>query len=179
MRPTSRASRSPAAVACRKAPGGRTTSARPILSVGPELRDDLAMAREPGDAPAFGDLRKHAHARGRQRSRSPHIDVEARIGRRYLDIERLARATERLGDCPGGLDRAVECRRQDRTAVDRHDVMRLERGKSDLEDVAGAAPRVEYGAASSLPVGVERSSTGASRWACASAPTTRARFQSR
>ena len=73
--------------------------ARPILSVGARpLRDDLAVTREPGDAPAFGDFGKLGRARRRQRARSAHVDIEAVGGRRHLDVERLARSAERFGD---------------------------------------------------------------------------------
>ena len=155
---TSRAkAASPAAVACRKAPGGRTTrgAAHPQRRRR-ALRDDLAVASEARQAAAFGDLRRaSAHARGRQRPRSAHVDVEAGVGRRHLDVERLARSGQRLGDRPGRLDRAVEPGREDGAAVDRHHVMRPERGEADLEHVVCAAPRVEYGAPASLAVGVD------------------------
>ena len=41
-------------------------------------------------------------ARGGKRAGAAHVDVEAGIGRRHLDVERLALGAERFGDRPGG-----------------------------------------------------------------------------
>ena len=62
----------------------------------------------------------------------------------------LLRGLEHFGDGPGGGDRAVEAGREDRAAVDRHDVVRARRGKADLEHVVRAAPRMQHGAAAAL-----------------------------
>ena len=65
----------------------------------------------------------------------------------------LRSARERLGDGPGGFDRAIERRRQHRAMIDRHHVMRPQRREPDLEHVAPAPPGVEDGAAAALPMG--------------------------
>ena len=93
--------------------------------------------------------------RRRQRAGAAHVDVEAGIGRGDLDVERFFRGTERFGDRPGGVERAVEAFGQNRTAVDRDHVMRARGGKPDLEHVMGAAPGVEYGAAAAFAVRVD------------------------
>src|SRR5262245_28733739 len=138
---------SPAAVACRKAPGGSANRARPIRIV--------AVTREAGEAPALCHAGELAGSGGAQRPRVAHVDVEPVVGRRHLDIERLADAAEGFGDGPGRLDRAVQARRQDRAAVDRHQVVRLERGKSDLEHVMGAASRMEDRSAAAVAMGID------------------------
>ena len=143
------------------------------------LRHHLAMAGEAREAAAVGDRRELAHPCGGQRAGSAHIDIEARIGRGDLNVERLALARQRLGNGPGGLDRALESWRQHRTAIDRHHAMRPERRESDLEHVMRAAPRMEHGAAASLAMRVDQIVDRRLEPALASASTTRPRFQAR
>ena len=54
------------------------------------LRDQLAMARQPRKVLLRGDARQRRGQGRRQRTRAAHVDIEAGIGRRDLDIERLS-----------------------------------------------------------------------------------------
>ncbi len=105
----------------------------------------------------LGNLRQLADARRRQRSRSANVDVEAGVGRRRLDVERLARRGEHFGDGPSRLDRAAHSRREDGAAVDRHQAVRPEGGEAYLQHVVFAPPCVKYGAPASGPVGIDES----------------------
>src|SRR5262249_12632094 len=89
-------------------------------------------------------------------SRAAQVDVEPGLGRRHLDIERLADAFERLRDRPGSFDRAGERRRQDRAPVDRHDVVSARRRETDLEDIALTTPRMEDRAAAAITMRVDQ-----------------------
>ena len=87
-----------------------------------QLRDDLAMPRQPREAMLRGEL---CQRRGRfrvERARAAHVHVEAVVGRGELDVQRLVCRGKRLGDRFGCSQRAVEFRGEDRAAVDRHDV---------------------------------------------------------
>ncbi len=150
-------SASPAAVACRNAPGGSVTRARPIVTVG--------AARCATSSPwrvrrarrcALGEQRQRRGVGGGQRARAAHVDVEAGLGGGRLDVERLRRAGERFGDIPGGLDRAIEAGRKNRAAVDPDHVVRAQRGKADFENFARAAARMQHGAAAAVAVGVDQ-----------------------
>ena len=56
----------------------------------------------------------------------------------------------------GGLDRAIEARREDGAAVDGHHGMSSQCGETDLQHVARSAPCVEYDAAASFAVAVDQ-----------------------
>src|SRR5262249_45969610 len=57
---------------------------------------------------------------------------------------------------PSCFDRAAEPWGEDGAVVDRHHVMGLERGKSNLDHVMRAYSRMEYGAAASFAMGVDQ-----------------------
>ena len=120
------------------------------------LRDDFAVARQPRKISTVRDPGERRHGCRRQRTRSAHVDIEAGIGRGHLDVERLVRCRERLGDRPGGFDRSVERWREDGAAVDRHHMMGFLRGEPDLDHVTRAHSRVKYRAAASLAMGVDQ-----------------------
>src|SRR4051812_44276966 len=110
------------------------------------------MAREAGEPPPLRYPCELGGARRGQRARSAHVEIETALGRRHLDVERLARALERFRDRPGGLDRAGEGGRQDRATINRHDVMRPQRREADLEHIALTATGMEHSAAAPLAV---------------------------
>src|SRR5262249_58133496 len=114
------------------------------------------MAREPRKILALRDMGQRRRVCRRQRARSAHVDVEARIRRRYLNVEGLADRREHFGNVPGRRDRSAERWREDGTAVDRHHVMRLERGKAHLEHVARDAAGVGYGAAAPPALSIDQ-----------------------
>ena len=117
---------------------------------------------------------------GRQRAGAAHVDVEAGIGRGDLNVERLFRGIERFGNRPGGVDRAVEAFGQDRTAVDRDDVVRARGGEADLKHVMRAAPGMEHGPAAALAMRVDEIGDRRVEAGLAQAPsTTRSRFHAR
>jgi hypothetical protein len=90
-----------------------------------------------------------------ERARAPDVDVDAGIGRGRLDVERLCRRPQRLGERPRRRDHAGEARGQDRTAVDRHDVMGLTRGEADLQNLVRCAAGVQHGAPSARAMGID------------------------
>src|SRR6185503_14818939 len=51
---------------------------------------------------------------------------------------------------------AVEAWREDKTVIDRHHAVRLERGEADLKHVVRAPSCVEYGTAASIPARVDQ-----------------------
>jgi hypothetical protein len=104
----------------------------------------------PGDA---GQRRDHGC---RQRSGAAHVDVEAGVGRRDLDIERLSGRHQRLGDRPRRIERAAQARIENRTVVDRNDVVGICRRKSHLEHLVGAHARVQGDAAATGAVGIDQ-----------------------
>ena len=107
----------------------------------------LAVPRQPRQPVLLGDARQPRDQRRRQRAGAAHVDVEAAIGGRDLDVERLADRDQRLGERPGRLDRAVQAGIEDRAAVDRNDVVRTGRREADLEHLVGAHPRMQRDAA--------------------------------
>ena len=123
---------------------------------GGALHDDLAMTRQPRQLVLRGDARQRGGRRGGQRSRSAQVDIEPVVGCGHLDVERLAHRLDRLGDRPGGGERAVERRREDRAAVDGDDLVRARRGEADLEHVALAAARMQHRAAAAFAMGVDQ-----------------------
>ena len=116
----------------------------------------FAVACQPRQPVLFGNARQYPDHGGRYRAGAAHVDIEAAIGRGDLDVERLSHRDQRLGDGPGRLDRAVQMRIQDRTAVDRYDVVRIGRGKSDLENVMRSHPRVQRDAAAAEAMGIDQ-----------------------
>ena len=148
---------SPAAVACRNEPGGKVTRARPIIMVG-VARCAISSPCRVSRASLWASARRanHAHPRGVQGARAADVHVDAGVGRGRLDVERLFCGSERLGDRPGGGNRAIERGRQHRAAVDPDDVMRAQRGEADFDDVARAAAGVKRGAAAAFAVGVDQ-----------------------
>ena len=61
-----------------------------------------------------------------------------------------------LGQRPRGFQRARERGIEDRTAVDRHDVVRAGGGKADLQHVMGAKPRMHGDAAAAGAVRIDQ-----------------------
>ena len=114
------------------------------------------MARQPRQSVLFGDFGQSGDQPGRHRAGAARIDIEAAFGGGDLDVERFAHRGQRLGDGPSGLERAVEMRVENRTAVDRHDVVRIGRREADIEHVVGAEPRVEGDAATAGAVGIDQ-----------------------
>src|SRR5213078_1276422 len=90
-----------------------------------------------------------------ERTRAAHIDVEAGVRRGDLNVERLVRA-ERVLQRPSGGDRARERGRQDRTSVDRDDVMGAISSEADLKYIVSAAPCMKDRAAPALSVCVDQ-----------------------
>ena len=103
----------------------------------------------------LGETRELRHARCGQRPRAADVDIETRFGRRRLDIERLACVGQHLGERPGCLDRVRKPGRKNRAAVDRHHVVRAQRGKPDFEHAVRTAPRMQDGATAAFAMGVD------------------------
>src|SRR5207302_7838430 len=78
------------------------------------------------------------------------------IGRRDLDVERLAYRDQWLGDRPGHLDRAVQMRVKNRAAVDRNNVVRTGRRIADLEHVVRSYPPVQGDAPAARAMGIDQ-----------------------
>ena len=91
--------RSPAGRRRAAARPGRGPSAPSARRAAPPVRRGASGA--PGDAARRPRASAAVRSR-RQRARSAHVDVEAGFGRGHLNVERLARRRERLGDVPGG-----------------------------------------------------------------------------
>ena len=74
----------------------------------------------------------------------------------------------------------LRARVENRAAIDRDDVVRIGRGKADLEHVMGAHPGVQGDAPAAGAMGVDqRTHLACDASACASVSTTRSRFQAR
>jgi uncharacterized protein (DUF2235 family) len=131
----------------------------PHLRLG-ALRHQLAVAGNARQPVGLGDTGERESERRRERTRSAHIHVDAVIGCGRLDVERLCGGLERLGDRPGGVDEAVKTGRQDRASIDRNDPVGMQRSEADFQNIAGAAPRVQYGAAAALAVGIDEVGDG-------------------
>ncbi len=116
----------------------------------------LAMARQPRQPMLFGEARQCGDQRRRQRAGAAHVDVEADIGGRDLDVERLADHDQRLGQRPGRIERAAQAGIEDRAAVDRNDVVRTCRTEADLEHLVGAHPGVQRDAAAADAMGIDQ-----------------------
>ena len=70
--------------------------------------------------------------------------------------------------------------RQHRAGIDRHQGVRAQGGESDLENVVGAAPRMQHRAPPAVAMRVDQRRRPAHRCsACESAVTTRSRFHAR
>ena len=83
--------------------------------------------------------------------------MSIRVGRRALDVERLAlHRIEQERDCPGGADRAIKRRRKDWATVDWHDVMGLRGCKADTENIVTAPPCVKRRAAASSAMRIDQ-----------------------
>ncbi len=113
------------------------------------------MTGEPRQPAALGEPRERDRLRRGERARAAHVDVETGIAGGRLDVERLGGRAERLGDRPGGFERAAETGRQDRAVVDRDDVVAAGGREPDLKDVLGAAPGMEDRAPAALAMGVD------------------------
>ena len=84
---------SPAAVACRKTPGGSVTCARPIVTVGAARCAISSPWRVRRASRWVAASRASArHPRRVQRAGAAHVHVDAGVGRGDLDVERLASA---------------------------------------------------------------------------------------
>ena len=121
-----------------------------------QLRDHFAVPGEAGEIALAGETGERRHGARRQRSGAAHIDVEARVARGDLNVERLADGTDRFRNRPRRIDGAVQAFGQNRTAVDRHQPMRTRGGKADLEHLMRAPPGVEYRPAAALAVRVDK-----------------------
>ena len=97
-----------------------------------------------------------AIVRARQRSRAPHVDIEAVVGCGDLDVERLSDRYQRLGDGPCRIERAAQAGVENRAAVDGNDVVRTCRRKSDLEHVMGAHTRVQGNPPATAAMGIDQ-----------------------
>src|SRR5205085_4250355 len=93
------------------------------------------------------------------RARAAQVDVEAAVGPGHLDVEWFVRA-ERFGQRPRGSDRARERRREDRTLVNRDDVMRTITHEAEFEHIVAAAPCVKNGTAPPFSMRVDQSADG-------------------
>jgi hypothetical protein len=71
----------------------------------------------------LGNARQRCDHPCRQRPRAAHVDVEAAIRSRDLDVERLCDRYQRLGDRAARIKRAAQAGGKDRTAVDRDNVV--------------------------------------------------------
>src|SRR5262249_25755942 len=96
------------------------------------------MARQPCQAMLLGYARQGRYHRSCEPPRAAQIDVEAAIGRGELDVERLSSRLQRLGDRPGRVERALKGWIEDRTAIDRDDVVGTCCRIPHLEHVMGA-----------------------------------------
>ena len=103
----------------------------------------------------LGDVRERERPPRRQEAGPAHVDVEPCVGCGGVNVERLCRRPQCLSDRPGRLDRAVEPGRSDGAAVDRRNLVRMQRGEADFEHVMGAAPRMQYDAPPSFAVRVD------------------------
>ena len=63
---------------------------------------------------------------------------------------------QRFGNGPGRPNRAAKAGRQDRAAVDGDDVVRARRRKADLQNVMGAAPRMQHRAPAARAMGIDQ-----------------------
>ena len=106
---------------------------------------------------AVGKPRQRAVRVGVQRARAAHVDIEPAVGRGHLDVERLARGLQRLGDRPGGRDRAVERGREHRAAIDRRrSDARAAPRKPTSSMSRRAAARMKDGAAAALAMRIDQ-----------------------
>ena len=114
------------------------------------------MAGETGKFMGFGDARERRETLSAQRAGAAHVDIKPGIGGCSLDVERLGGGLERLGDRPGGRQRPRKFGRQNRTFVDGDDVVGARRCESDLQNIVGAAPRMQNRPAAAGAVRVDQ-----------------------
>ena len=93
---------------------------------------------------------------GGQWTGAANVDIEAAIGRRDLDVEWLADPDQGLGQRPGGIERTVQAGIENRTAIDRDDIVRLRCGEADLEHVLRIFASVQGDAPPALAMGVDQ-----------------------
>src|SRR6266851_1715676 len=91
------------------------------------------MTCQPGQAMLMRDNRQFCDQRGRERSGTADVDIEAVIRGRDLDIKWLAGLDQRFGDGPAGVKRAIQAGIENRTAIDRNDVVRTTGRKTHFE----------------------------------------------
>jgi len=113
------------------------------------------MAGQPRQAMLLGHARQGRDHRRCEPPRAAYIDVEAAVGSGELDVERLSRRLHRLGDRPGCVERTAKGRIEDRTAIDRDDIVGTCCRISHLEHVVGAQARVKRHAPPPASVGVD------------------------
>jgi hypothetical protein len=89
-------------------------------------------------------------------ARAADIDIEAAPGCGGLDVERLAVCQERLGERPRRIQCSRQCGIEDRTTVDRNEVVRVCGSKSDPEHLMRAHARMERDAAPAEAVRIDQ-----------------------
>jgi hypothetical protein len=114
------------------------------------------MPRNARQVVVIGNARERRHQRGCEGAGAAHVNVEADIRRRKMEIERFRGRPQRLGDFPGDLNAAVETFRKYRTAIDCDHAVGARGGKADFEHLVCAASCVQYGAAATGAVGVDK-----------------------
>jgi hypothetical protein len=124
----------------------RRRALRHALAVPRQAREPMALAH---CGECRGDMRL-------QWSRPAYVDVEARLARRHRNLERLLERLELLRDGPRGSQGSVKPWRQDRAAIDRHDVVLMGGRETDGEHAVRAAARVKYRAPATLTMGINR-----------------------
>ncbi len=122
----------------------------------PALRHHFAVAGQPGEVALLRHLRQRRGERRREGAGAANVDIEPGVRRRDVNIERLHRGSEHLGDRPGRLDSAAEPRRQHRTSVDRDQAVGAGGGEADLQHFVRAAPGMQDGAAAAVAMGIDQ-----------------------
>ncbi len=103
------------------------------------LDDHVAMHREPGEVERVGEARECRALLRRGRAVAADVRVDAAGGGGELDVERLAGAGESLGHRPGDRQGGGKRGHEQRTRVDRHDVVRTRRHEAHFDAARAGA----------------------------------------
>ena len=114
------------------------------------------MSRQPRQLVALGDTRERGDCRRRQRAGAAHIDVEAVIGCRDLNVERLVDRLQHVGQRACCIECTIQRWIEDRAGIDREDGVAVRGREADGHRATRIASRMDDEAAASRAVGIDQ-----------------------